>query len=160
MRSKMKCMVGRAPQSVKRVWAATEEGEGPSQRGEDEPLFLELESEGAKARSETTGSEIPCDMAVELTEALRAQTSALQGQAHLKERLCTQMERLSVSLNQHRNLQQEPLEALQVAAWGFGHGLGPGLGVWTGFGTRWEEWSEGEEDEGQEQRHGWNNTLS
>ena len=37
-----------------------EEGVGPSQRGEDEPLFLESESEGAKVRSETAGSEIPC----------------------------------------------------------------------------------------------------
>ena len=48
--------------------------------------------EEAEARSETAGSEIPCDVAVELTEALRAQTSALQGQAHLEERLCAQME--------------------------------------------------------------------
>ena len=54
----MKCMVGRALQSVKRAWAAMEEGAGPSQQGEDEPLFLELESEGAEARSETAGLEI------------------------------------------------------------------------------------------------------
>ena len=59
-----------------------------------------------------------------------------------------------------RNSQQELLEALQVMAWGFGHGLGLGLGVWTRFGVRWEELSEGEEDEGQEQRCGWNDTLS
>ena len=137
-----------------------EEGAGPSQRGEDEPLFLESESEGAEVRSESVGSEIPCDTAVELTEALRAQTSALQGQAHLKERLCTQMEQLSISLDQHRNSQQELLEALQVAVQGFGHGLGPGLGIWTGLGVRREESSRGEEDEGQEQRHGWNDTLS
>ena len=142
---------------MKRVW---EEGAGPSQRGEDEPLFLESELEGAEARSETAGLEIPCDMAAELTEALQVQTSALQGQAHLKERLCTQMERLSISLDQHQNSQQELLKALQVAARGFGHRLGPGLGVWTRFGARREEWSEGEEDEGQEQRHGWNDTLS
>ena len=103
-------------------------------------------------RPETVGSEIPCDMAAELTEALRAQTSTLQGQAHLEERLCAQMERLSISLDQHQNSQQELLEALQVTALGFGHGLGPGLGVWTRFGARWEEWSEGEEDDGQEQR--------
>ena len=88
----MKCMVGGAPQSVKRARAVTEEGAGPSQRGEDEPLFLESELEGAEARSETVGSEIPCDTAAELTEVLWAQTSALQGQAHLEERLCTQME--------------------------------------------------------------------
>ena len=129
-------------------------------RGEDEPLFLELESEGAEVRSETAGLEILCDAVVELTEALWVQTSALQGQAHLEERLCAQMERLSISLDQHCNSQQELLEALQVVARGFGHGLGPGLGVWTRFGTRWEEWSEGEEDEGQEQRRGWNDTLS
>ena len=79
---------------------------------------------------------------------------------HLEERLCAQMEQLSISLNQHRNSQQELLEALQVMAQVFRHGLGPGLGVWTGFGTRREELSEGEEDEGQEQRRGWNNTLS
>ena len=145
---------------MKRVRVATEEGVGPSQRGEDEPLFLESESEGAEARSETVGLEILCDVAVELTEALRAQTSTLQGQAHLEERLCTQMERLSISLDQHRNSQQELLEALRVAAWGFGHGLGPGLGLWTRFGARREELSEGEEDKGQEQRRRWNDTLS
>ena len=123
-------------------------------------MFLESESEGAEARTETAGSEIPCDAAVELMEALQVQTSAMQGQACIEERLCTQMERLSISLDQHRNLQQELLKALQVAAWGFRHGLGPGLGAWTGFAARREEWSEGEEDEGQEQRCGWNNTLS
>ena len=85
-------MVGGAPQSVKRARAATEEGAGLLQRGEDEPLFLELESEGAEARSETAGLEIPCDTAAELTEVLQAQMSALQGQAHLEERLCAQME--------------------------------------------------------------------
>ena len=104
------------------------------------------------------GSEIPCDVAAELTEALLAQTSAMQGQVHIEE--STQMERLLISLNQHQNSQQELLEALQVAARGFRHGLGLGLHVWTGFGTRREEWSEGEEDEGQEQRRRWNNTLS
>ena len=91
-------MVGGAPQSVKRVRAVTEEGAGLSQRGEDEPLFLESESEGAKARLE-----IPCDTAVELMEALWAQTSALQGQVHLEERLCAQMERLLISFDQHQN---------------------------------------------------------
>ena len=145
---------------MKRVQVVTEEGVGPLQQGEDEPLFLESESEGAKARSETAGSEIPCDVAVELMEALWAQTSALQGQAHLEERLCAQMERLSISLDQHRNSQQELLKALQVVVRGFGHRLGPGLGMWTGFGARREEWSKGEEDKGQEQRHGWNDTLS
>ena len=70
------------------------------------------------------------------------------------------MEQLSISFNQHWNSQQELLEALQVAARGFGHGLGPGLGMWTGLGARREELSEGEEDKGQEQRRGWNNTLS
>ena len=111
-------------------------------------------------RSETVGLEIPCDTAAELTEALWAQTSAMQGQAHIEERLCAQMEQLSISLDQHRNSQQELLEALQAAVWGFGHGLGPGLGIWTGFSTRREEWSKGEEDEGQEQRRGGDNTLS
>ena len=116
--------------------------------------------EEAEVRTETAGLEIPCDMAAELTEALWAQTSAMQGQACIEERLCTHMERLSISLNQHQNLQQELLKALQVTAWGFGHGLGLGLGAWTGFSARQEEWSEGEEDEGQEQRCRWNNTLS
>ena len=88
----MKCTVGGALQSVKRARAATEEGAGPLKRGEDEPLFLESESEGAEARSEMVGSEIPCDMVAELTEALWVQTSALQGQVHLEERLCAQME--------------------------------------------------------------------
>ena len=77
---------------MKRAQVATEEGAGPSQRGEDEPLFLELELEGAEARSETAGLEIPCDVAAELMEALRAQMSTLQGQVHLEERLCAQME--------------------------------------------------------------------
>ena len=88
----MKCTVGGALQSVKRAQAATEEGVGLSQREEDEPLFLESELEGAEVRSETAGSEIPCDAVAELTEVLRAQTSTLQGQVHLKERLCAQME--------------------------------------------------------------------
>ena len=99
-------------------------------------------------RSETVGLEIPCDAVAELTEVLWVQTSALQGQAHLKERLCAQMEQLSISFDQHQNSQQELLEALQVAARGFRHGLGPGLGMWTGFGMGREEWSEGEEDKG------------
>ena len=69
----MKCTVSGAPQSVKRAWVATEEDAGPSQRGEDEPLFLELESEeGVEVRTETAGSEIPGNMATELTEAVRA----------------------------------------------------------------------------------------
>ena len=121
-------MVGRAPQSVKRAWVVTEEDVGPLQRGEDEPLFLELElEEGAKARMEMVGLEIPSNTAMELTEALQVQMSAMQGQVHIKEWLCTQMERLSISLDQHQNLQQELLEALQVMAQGFGHRLGSGL---------------------------------
>ena len=138
-----------------------EEDVGMSQRGEDEPLFLELESEdGAEARTETVGLEIPGSMATELTEALWAQTSAMQGQVRIEERLCAQMERLSISLNQHWNLQQELLQALQVVAWGFGHGLGSGLDAWVGITGGREEWSEGEEDEGQGRRCGWDDTLS
>ena len=159
--SKMKCMVGGAPKSVKRVWETTEEGTGPSQRGEGEPLFLESESEdGAEVRTEMAGSEIPGSTAMELTEALWAQTSAMQGQARIEERLCTQMEQLSISINQHRNSQQELLEALQVVARGFRHGLGSGLDMWAGITVGQEEWSEGEEDEGQGWRHRWNDTLS
>ena len=93
MHSKMKCTVGGAPQSVKRAQVATEEDAGPSQWGEDEPLFLESESEeGAEARMEIAGSEIPSNAAMELMEALQAQTSAMQGQAHIEEQLCAQME--------------------------------------------------------------------
>ena len=89
----MKCTVGGAPQSVKRTWAAKEEDVGPSQQGEEEPLFLELDSEeGAKARTETAGSEIPRNAATELMEALQAQTSAMQGQVCIEEQLCAQME--------------------------------------------------------------------
>ena len=99
-------------------------------------------------------------MATELTEALQAQLSAMQGQAHIEERLCAQMERLSISLNQHQNSQKELLEALQVVARGFGHGLGSGLDTWAGITMGWEEWSKGEEDEGQGWRCWWNNTLS
>ena len=138
-----------------------EEDVGPLQRGEEEPLFLESESEeGAEVRTEMVGLEIPGNAATELTEALRVQTSAMQGQAHIGERLCTQMERLSISLNQHQNSQQELLEALQVMAQGFGHGLGSGLDAWARIAAGQEEWSEGEEDEGQGWRRGWNDTLS
>ena len=70
------------------------------------------------------------------------------------------MEQLSISLDQHQNSQQELLEALQVTAWGFGHRLGLGLDTWARIAAGQEEWSEGEEDEGQGQRHGWNDTLS
>ena len=109
---------------------------------------------------ETAGSEIPGSAATELTEALWAQTSAMQGQARIEERLCAQMEQLSISLDQHRNSQQELLEALQVAAQGFGHGLGSGLDMWAGITVGRKEWSKGEEDEGQGWRCRWNNTLS
>ena len=157
----MKCTVGRAPQSVKRVRATIEEDAGPLQRGEDVPLFLESESEdGAEARTETMGSEIPGNVATELTGALWAQMSAMQGQVCIEERLCAQMERLSISLDQHRSSQQELLEALQVAARGFGHGLGSALDLWAGITGGWEEWSEGEEDEGQGRRRRWNDNLS
>ena len=146
---------------MKRVWAVMEEDAGPLQRGEDEPLFLESESEdGADARSEMAGSDIPGGAAMELTEALRAQTSAMQGQVCIEERLCTQMEQLSISLNQHQNSQQELLEALQVAARGFRHGLGSGLDTWARITVGREEWSKGEEDKGQGRRRGWNDTLS
>ena len=78
---------------MKRVWATAEEDAGLSQQGEDEPLFLESELEdGAEARTETAGLEIPGSMATELMEALWAQTSAMQGQARIEERLCAQME--------------------------------------------------------------------
>ena len=116
--------------------------------------------EEAKVRTEMAGLEIPGKVAMELTEALWVQTSAMQGQAHIEERLCAQMERLSISLNQHQNSQQELLEALQVVTWGFGHGWGLGLDTWAGIAMGREEWSEGEEDEGQGWRHGWDDTLS
>ena len=78
---------------MKRTRAATEEDTGPSQQGEEEPLFLELESEeGAKARTEMAGSEIPGNATTELTEALWVQMSAMQGQACIEEWLCAQME--------------------------------------------------------------------
>ena len=157
MHSKMKCMVGGAPQSVKRAWVVTEEDAGPLQRGEDEPLFLESELEEGM---ETVGSEIPSNMVTELMEALWAQMSAMQGQAHIREWLCTQMERLLISLNQHQNSQQELLKALQVTARGFRHRLGSGLDTWARIAMGREEWSEGEEDEGQGQRCGWDDTLS
>ena len=83
---------------------------GPSQWGDDNPLFLELGSEdGAEARSETAGLEIPGTEATELMEALQVQMATMQVQAHIKEWMCTQMEQLSISLNQHRFSQQELL---------------------------------------------------
>ena len=136
-----------------------EEDTGPSQQGEDEPLFLESE-DGAEARTEMVGLEIPSSVATELMEALWAQTSAMQGQACIEERLCAQMEQLSISLDQHWNSQQELLQALQVVAQGFGHGLGSGLDAWVRITGGWEEWSEGEEDKGQGRRRGWDDTLS
>ena len=70
-----------------------EENAGPLQQGDNEPLFLESESEdGAEARMETAGLESPGNAAMELTEALWAQTMAMQGQACIEEQLCTQME--------------------------------------------------------------------
>ena len=134
-----------------------EEDVGPSQQGEDEPLFLESELEEG---TETVGSEIPSNMVMELTEALWAQTSAMQGQAHIEEWLCAQMVQLLISLDQHRNSQQELLKALQVTVQGFGHGLGSGLDTWARIAAGREEWSEGEEDEGQGWRHGGSDTLS
>ena len=43
---------------------------------------------------------------------------------------------------------------------GFRHRVGSGLDTWAGRAAGPEEWSWGEEDEGQGQRHGWNDTLS
>ena len=157
----MECTVSRAPQGVKQAQVVTEEDMGPLHQGEDEPLFLELElEEGAKVRTETAGSEIPSNVATELMEALQVQMSAMQGQVHIKEWLCTQMERLSISLDQHWNSQQELLEALQITVWAFGHRLGSGLDTWARIATGQEEWSEGEEDEGQGWRRRWDDTLS
>ena len=122
-------------------------------------MFLESESEdGAKARTETAGLEIHRIMATELTEALQAQMTVMQGQACIEEWLCGQMEQLSISLNQHHSLQQELLEALHGMAWGFGHGLGSGLDAWARIAMGWEEWSKGEEDKEQGRRCRWNNT--
>ena len=84
----------------------------------------------------------------------------MQGQACIEEWLCARMEQLSISLNQHQNSQQELLEALQIAAWGFRHGLGSGLDTWARIAMGREEWSEGEEDKGQGWRHGGSDTLS
>ena len=89
----MKCTIGGAPQSVKWTQAVTEEDMGPSQWGEEEPLFLDSEpEEGAEVRTEMAGSEISGNTAMELMEALRAQTSVTQGQACIRELLSTQME--------------------------------------------------------------------
>ena len=98
---------------------------------------------------ETVGSEIPGTKAMELTEALWAQMAMMQGQACIEEQMCTQMEQLSISLNQHRFTQQELLEALHLMAWGFRYGLGSGLDLWARIATSQEEWSKG-----------WNDTLS
>ena len=150
-----------APQSVKWAWVAMKEDAGQSQWGEEEPLFLELETkDGAKVRTEMAGLEIPGNTAMELMEALWAQTMLMQGQVCIEEWLCAQMEQLLVSLDQHRSLQQELLEALHIMVWGFRHGLGSGLEAWTRTAMGWEEWSKGEEDEEQGQRHVWNDTLS
>ena len=48
----------------------------------------------------------------------------------------------------------------KLIGWGFRHGLGSGLDTWVRITRGWEEWSEGEEDEGQGQRCGWDDTLS
>ena len=82
----MKCTVGGAPQSVKWVQAAAVEHVGPLQWGDNDPLFLELESEDrAEARMETVGSEIPGTKAMELMEALQVQMAVMQGQVHIEE---------------------------------------------------------------------------
>ena len=129
--------------------------------GDDKPLFLEMESEDrAEVRTEMVGSEIPGTETAELTEALQAQTAVMQGQVHVEEQLGSQMEQLLISLNQRRSMQQELLEALHLAAWSFGYGLGSGLDVWAGIATGQEEWSEGEEDKEQGRRCRWNDTLS
>ena len=53
--------------------------------------------DGAKARMEAVGLEFPGNAAMELTEALQAQTSAMQGQACIKEQLCMHMSSSSAS---------------------------------------------------------------
>ena len=55
----MKCIVRGTPANMKRVQVSAEEHMGPSQWGDNNPLFLELGSEvRAEARSETVVSEI------------------------------------------------------------------------------------------------------
>ena len=49
--------------------------------GDDNPLFLEMESEDrAEVQTETVGSEILGTEASELMEALQVQTATMQGQ--------------------------------------------------------------------------------
>ena len=132
----MKCMVGGASMSMKRVWAAEEEVEcaGLSQWGDDNPLFLESGSEdGAEVRLEMAGLEIPGTEATEFTEALQAQMAMMQVQVCIEEWMCAQMEQLLSSLDQHCSSQQELLEVLHVMAWGFRHELGLGLDMWAGI---------------------------
>ena len=69
---------------MKRVQAAVDECMGPLQWGDNDLLFLEMESEdGAEARMETVGSEIPGTETTKLTEALQVQMAMMQGQVHI-----------------------------------------------------------------------------
>ena len=94
----MKCTVGGAPKSAKWAQVATEEDTGPFQWGEEEPLFLELESEeGAKARTEKAGLEIPGNAATELMEPCR-----LRGQQCKARRIS--MNSCALRWSDHRSL--------------------------------------------------------
>ena len=142
--SKLKCMVGGVPQSMKRVKLAPLNEAGLSKG----PLFIESEPEEESA-SETS----PAGLA-ELEGAIRMQTTVLQDQLATQEWLAGRLQRVAVALDGHRTAMEELLAALTSVGWRFGAGLGSGLdtqskallcGEWGGIRVMREEVSENEQ---------------
>ena len=144
--SKLKCMVGGVPQSMKQVKLTPPDEVGPSQ----DPLFLESEPEDESV-SET--SEASLAGLAELEGVIQAQTTALQDQLASQEWLADRMECVAIALDGHCAGMEELLAALASMGQRFGARLGLGLdawskvllcGEWGGIRVTWEEASEDE----------------
>ena len=109
---------------MKWVWVMSPDEVGLSK----DTLFLESES-GEEAVMEE--SEAPPAGLVKLEGAIRAQTTALQGQLMTQEWLAGKLERVAIMLDRHHTAVEELLVALTSAGWGFGAGLGAGLDSWA-----------------------------
>ena len=156
--SKLKCMVGGVPQSMKQAKLAPPDEAGPSKG----PLFLESEPEDelASEKSEDesaseTSEASPAGLA-ELEGVIRAQTTALQDQLTSQEWLAGRMEHMAVALDGHCAVMEELLAALTSMGQRFGAGLGSGLdaqseallrGEWGGIRATQEEVSKDEYEE-------------
>ena len=122
--SKLKCIVGGIPQSIKQAKLTPPDEAGPSK----DALFLESESGEEVALEE---SEALLAGLAELEGVIQAQTATLQSQLATQEWLASKLERVAIALNGHCAAVEELLVALTSTGRGFGAGLGVGLDSWA-----------------------------